>query len=90
MKIEFLAIPWCVIGDFNDLLHVDDKKGCVPHPNWLYRGFRETVAECDLFDLSLNGYNFTWSRCKGTEDKVDERLDRAYGRSGMAAIIFGC
>jgi endonuclease/exonuclease/phosphatase family metal-dependent hydrolase len=26
-------LPWCVIGDFNDLLSQEDKRGLNPHPN---------------------------------------------------------
>lgn len=45
------SIPWCIIGDFNDLLMAEDKKGRVEHPPWLISGFRETVRECNLTDL---------------------------------------
>lgn len=26
------SLPWCVFGDFNDLLYTTDKKGAHPHP----------------------------------------------------------
>lgn len=29
------TLPWCLIGDFNDL-HQDNKRGLVEHPNWLF------------------------------------------------------
>lgn len=38
-------LPWCIIGDFNDILSVEDKQGSVDHPAWLFRGFREVVTE---------------------------------------------
>jgi hypothetical protein len=28
-------LPCCIIGDFNDLLSQEDKRGTNPHPNWL-------------------------------------------------------
>lgn len=70
-------LPWCCIGDFNDLLSPDDKKGGADHPSWLFNGFRAVVTECGLFDLPLTGYPFTWERSRGTENAIEERLDRA-------------
>lgn len=71
--------PWMVIGDFNDLLTSDDKRGRVAHPQWLFRGFREAVTDCNLVDLPLIGYKFTWFKSRGSSDMVEERLDRAMG-----------
>lgn len=55
------SLPWCVMGDYNELLSNDDKKGNADHPPWLIRGFRETVMECSLHDLPMEGYQFTWT-----------------------------
>lgn len=27
-------LPWCIIGDFNDLLYPSDKEGSVDHPSF--------------------------------------------------------
>lgn len=51
--------------------------GRVEHPDWLLRGFRETVDHCNLLDLPLTGYPFTWVRRKGKIDAIEEKLDRA-------------
>jgi hypothetical protein len=70
-------LPWCVIGDFNDLLSQDDKKGLLPHPNWLCTGFRSAVKDCDLTDINLEGYLFTWVMSSWTERMIEERLHGA-------------
>lgn len=80
-------LPWCCIGDYNDLLSSDEKKGRVPHPEWCLRGFRETVLDCDLHDITMDGYQYTRSRSKGTERAVEERLDRAMGTTHWFAIF---
>ncbi|XP_073152636.1 uncharacterized protein [Henckelia pumila] len=54
----------------------DDKKGRVEHPNWLFRGFQDAIQDCNINDLPLMGYPFTWERSKGKENVVEERLDR--------------
>jgi hypothetical protein len=74
-------LPWCVIGDFNDLLSQDDKKGWLPHPNWLCTGFRNAVNDCDLTDIQLEGYPFTWIKSRGADHVIEERLDRALASS---------
>lgn len=70
-------LPWCIIGDFNDLLAHEEKRGRVQHPQWLIDGFRNVTLDCDLSDISLEGYQFTWSKGMGTISGVEERLDRA-------------
>lgn len=32
--------PWCIMGDFNDILSHEDKRGQHDHPNWRIQGFR--------------------------------------------------
>ncbi|XP_073041827.1 uncharacterized protein [Primulina eburnea] len=74
------------MGDFNDLLSSEDKRGGAEHPAWLYRGFREVVDDCSLQDLPLEGYPFTWERCVVNTDLVSKlcycagKLD-AWGRT---------
>ncbi|GAU10613.1 hypothetical protein TSUD_422120, partial [Trifolium subterraneum] len=70
-------LPWCVIGDFNDILSSDEKKGRVERPDWLIQGFREAVSDAGLVDLELHGYPFTWFKSLGTIRAVEEKLDRA-------------
>lgn len=67
-----------VLGDFNDLLRSSEKKGINVHPNWLLKGFRDTVFDCGLSDLPMEGYPFTWERGRGTSRWVQERLDRVF------------
>lgn len=73
------SLPWLCIGDFNDLLSPEDKKGRVPHPNWLFTGFRDAILACNLSDIDLEGHKYTWCRSNGASEVVEERLDRAMG-----------
>lgn len=54
------TLPLCVIGDFNDLMFADEKRGGREHPRNLLTGFVETVNECGLMDLGFIGGKFTW------------------------------
>ncbi|GAU47271.1 hypothetical protein TSUD_280940 [Trifolium subterraneum] len=69
--------PWCIIGDFNDLLSSEDKRGGPERLSWLYNGFRNAVSDCSLLDMPLEGYQYTWFKSLGTNRALEERLDRA-------------
>ncbi|XP_074346853.1 uncharacterized protein LOC141685660 [Apium graveolens] len=70
-------LPWCVIGDLNNILSHEDKRGGRRYPEWLLQGFNEAVMDCNLIDMDLIGYSFTWEKSKGTNSWVELRLDRA-------------
>lgn len=44
-------LPWCIIGDFNNILSADEKRGNVEHPQWLLNGFRNVVIDCNLVNI---------------------------------------
>lgn len=50
------TLPWCVLGDINNLLHTSDKKGRFPPPSWLLNGFQNAIRDCNLIDMPLEGY----------------------------------
>lgn len=71
-------IPWCIYGDFNDMLYASDKNGNHPHPQNLLDGFKTTIEEIGLSELDLTGGEYTWEKSKGSSNWVRERLDRAF------------
>ncbi|KAK1404914.1 hypothetical protein POM88_004519 [Heracleum sosnowskyi] len=70
-------LPWCVVGDLNNVLSQQEKVGGAPYPSWLIEGFNEVVSELGLIDLELVGHQFTWERGRGTDAWTEVRLDRA-------------
>lgn len=72
------TLPWCIIGDFNDLMYQSDKAGVNSHPQYLLDGFRETIADCGLVEIALSGGNFTWENGKGSDNWIRELLDRSF------------
>ncbi|XP_058758626.1 uncharacterized protein LOC131631872 [Vicia villosa] len=79
--------PWCIIDDFNDLLSQEDKRGIHSHPNWLCTGFRQVVNDCDLIDIALEGYQYTWVKSRGAAHMIEERLDRAMATPGWLELF---
>ncbi|GAU43015.1 hypothetical protein TSUD_28340 [Trifolium subterraneum] len=81
------SIPWCIIGDFNDLLSHADKKGIHPHLNGLCMGFRQAVNDCDLTDIPIEGHPFTWIKSRGTPHVIEERLDRVMASASWLQLF---
>ncbi|XP_074346132.1 uncharacterized protein LOC141684893 [Apium graveolens] len=54
-----------------------DKKGGRLYPSQLIQGFRDVIEDCNLSDMDLIGYPFTWERGSAAADRIEVRLDRA-------------
>lgn len=37
-------LPWCLIGDFNNVITQVDKRGGNPYPGWLLKAFSEQLT----------------------------------------------
>ncbi|XP_060972000.1 uncharacterized protein LOC115703869 [Cannabis sativa] len=51
------SLPLCVIGDINNIICQEDKRGGRPYPQWLLTGFQQTLLHCGLEDLELQGHH---------------------------------
>lgn len=83
-------LPWCVLGDFNDLLCGKDKKGKHLHPQNLLDGFKAAIEDCGLNEVDLTGGLYTWEKSKGTKEWVRERLDRAFASNTWWSLFPLC
>lgn len=79
--------PWCILGDFNDIMSSNEKAGRIPQPLSRMVGFSTTMHYCGLQDLGMSGYPYTWERSRGTENWVAERLDRTFANEDWVAMI---
>ena len=67
-----------IMGDFNEIMSRDEKRGGALYPEWLWHGFRAVIADSNLCQVHSVGYKFTWSRSLGVHGKVEEKLDRGF------------
>ncbi|XP_019156592.1 PREDICTED: uncharacterized protein LOC109153209 [Ipomoea nil] len=75
MEISIPGQPmWRLTGFYGE---ADRTQGIHSHPSALIEGFNDALCDCDLVDLGMTGAKFTWEKGRGTEDWVEERLDRA-------------
>ena len=71
-----LRLPWILLGDFNEILHLQDKQGGrVPHVNRCSR-LRNFLSSSHCVDGHCSGLAFSWKR-RFQDCIVYEKLDRA-------------
>ncbi|XP_074328105.1 uncharacterized protein LOC141666018 [Apium graveolens] len=70
-------LPWVLIGDMNNVVGQRDKKGGRLYPRWLIQGFQDVLEDCELSDMELHGYPYTFERGHGTAVWTEIRLVRA-------------
>lgn len=82
--LHYIAVDmqdkWCLVGDFNDITNLSEKKGGAEiHPNKMQR-FADRINSCGLLDLGASGPRFTWRGGLYTDgERTFKRLDRALG-----------
>ncbi|GMJ03875.1 hypothetical protein HRI_004056700 [Hibiscus trionum] len=70
------SLPWLSIGDYNEILMAEEKKGGMVRSARQMDEFRSAVQDCDLSDLGYTGRWYTWEKGKFAATNVRERLDR--------------
>ncbi|KAF5477414.1 hypothetical protein F2P56_004054 [Juglans regia] len=78
---------WCIIGDFNEILSNDEKKGGRIRGEHQMNLFRHVVEDGQLFDLGWRGAKFTWSNRHEDSSFTKERLDRALANKEWKKIF---
>ncbi|CAM8956535.1 unnamed protein product [Rhodiola kirilowii] len=74
---DIMKLPWCVCGDFNEILKATETLRNADHRRNNINQFREVVRHCDLIDVGYKGYVFTFSNKRKGETESRSRLDRA-------------
>ncbi|KAG5514982.1 hypothetical protein RHGRI_036130 [Rhododendron griersonianum] len=67
---------WLIGGDFNAILHQDEKFGGLQRQAWELSDFQRFVQESSLIDLGYVGFPFTWNNKRSGRENVRVRLDR--------------
>ena len=63
-------------GDFNEIVHPDEKVGWKDRDVAQMDAFREVLSKCDLIDLGFVGPRFTWCNDRFGEQRTLIWLDR--------------
>ncbi|GJT42647.1 hypothetical protein Tco_0951362 [Tanacetum coccineum] len=68
--------PWCLLGDFDVSLSIDDKSTSVSFVDTAMRDFQECVEEIEVMDVNSFGLRFTWNQKPRGVDGVLNKIDR--------------
>ena len=71
-----LALPWVCVGDFNEILRLEEKQGWLDRPKRQMQDFRDALDYCGFKDLGCNGFPFTWCNRRPGDHNVWIWLDR--------------
>lgn len=63
------------VGDFNNLLSVNEKWGGFEYLVSLRNGFRDCIIDCELVEIPLIGFQYTWEWGRRMDLFVREWLD---------------
>ncbi|XP_075087618.1 uncharacterized protein LOC142169628 [Nicotiana tabacum] len=73
-----MELPWLVGGDFNVVLHEDEKIGGLPIYPPEYDDFSFCTNSCGKFDQGYKGGPFTWWNGRPNAACIFKRLDRIF------------
>lgn len=74
---NIVSILWLMLGDFNQVLHSDEKKSGTPmHPRKI-QAFHNMIMNFALVDMGYSGSPFTWTNLRAGLANIQQRLDRA-------------
>lgn len=71
-----VAVPWAVLGDFNDIASSHEKFGGGIKDPKSALNFIELINECKLKSIASKGVKFTWSNKRLSGANVQENIDR--------------
>ena len=74
--------PWCVLGDFNAVMHMGDRIGGLDVTEGETRDFATCVSQCGLQEFPHEGSFFTW-----TNKTIWSRIDRVFHNAVWYDII---
>lgn len=52
--------PWIGTGDFNSMMHDENKRGGCPISKTVASDFSSCIQDCGLFEMETRGPQFTW------------------------------
>ena len=52
---------WCILGDFNSVIHLGDRMGGTNIQDAKVRQFEECIRVCDIQEMQSRGSYFSWT-----------------------------
>lgn len=75
VQIQSLNEAWVWMGDFNNVLNMDERVGAPVRATEIM-DFRRYVEQCSMEDMKATGCFYTWNNKQEAEGRVYSKLDR--------------
>ncbi|GKA21745.1 RNA-directed DNA polymerase, eukaryota, reverse transcriptase zinc-binding domain protein [Tanacetum coccineum] len=75
-KLFVRGKPWCLMGDFNSALNLEDKVASSSIIDISMREFKECVENIKVSDVNKSGLHFTWNQKPKGEGGLLKKIDR--------------
>ncbi|XP_026459833.1 uncharacterized protein LOC113360526 [Papaver somniferum] len=75
LSVQDTTTPWLVMGDFNCILRLDEKKGGLEPSTSAINEFSDWMHDNNLFEADSLGTKFTWTNRKSGSDRIIRKLD---------------
>ncbi|XP_058765189.1 uncharacterized protein LOC131638637 [Vicia villosa] len=72
--------PWCILGDFNNVMNAQDRMGGRMVSEAEYKDLHEMLTHTGLSEMHSSGDHFTWSN-KHASEPIYSRIDRMLGNT---------
>nr|XP_043619803.1 uncharacterized protein LOC122591609 [Erigeron canadensis] len=89
--------PWCILGDFNAALKLEDSSMGNSRMDIAMREFKECVDNIDVSDVNKIGMHFTWNQKPSGDQGLLKKIDRIMANTefvdaftGAVAVIQPC
>nr|GFB00359.1 hypothetical protein [Tanacetum cinerariifolium] len=79
--------PWCILGDFNAALNLDDSTASSFRIDIAMREFNECVEEIEMMDVS--GIRFTWNQKPRGDGGILKKIDRVMSNLTFNDVFVG-
>ncbi|GJZ00480.1 RNA-directed DNA polymerase, eukaryota, reverse transcriptase zinc-binding domain protein [Tanacetum coccineum] len=74
-KVYVRDRPWCLLGDFNSAIFLEDSTAGSSCIDILMREFKDCVEEIEVMDAQSSGLQFTWSQKPKGKDGLLKKID---------------
>ncbi|GJX57665.1 RNA-directed DNA polymerase, eukaryota, reverse transcriptase zinc-binding domain protein [Tanacetum coccineum] len=81
--------PWCILGDFNASLNLEDKYVGSSNIDISMREFKECVEEMEVSDVQSSGLNFTWNQKPRGDDGLLKKIDCIMANQDFNDVFIG-
>ncbi|XP_019229576.1 PREDICTED: uncharacterized protein LOC109210594 [Nicotiana attenuata] len=81
-----LGGPWIVMGDFNAVLHTNDRVRGNPVSLAEIIDFQQCIDQCDLMEMPTSGSRYTWND-RHSDNRILSKIDWAFINTAWLNLI---